>query len=416
MTFSKLVATSFAVAALAVPAASRAQDAKPGEFKIPGTESTIKFYGYVQLDTTFDFNGRNSPEEVDYATVISTVPLQNSREAKVGDKQLYLTARTSRFGVQTNTPTGIGPISVKLEGDFNGVNAFQGESFTNSVLFRLRHAYGQADTKVGTFLVGQTWTNFIDLASYPDVVDFNGPGSIALVRQPQARFTANLAPGMSLAVAVENAPGFRFSSDGSGVTFGDNQVVQSIPDFSANLGFSGAWGSASVRGITTNRKQVNDAGTDTVSKQGYGGAVSGAFKLGADTLVAHAVYGAGIARYIFNVGTANGPVAVATDGSGDLVNIEAGAYHVGFTHVWSPAFRSNLVWSQTFIQNPEEKGVDFRNTTTNRRMDQAFVNSFWTVAKNMEIGLEYDWGRRTTFDGQHGLQNRVTGTFHYNFF
>ena len=106
MNLSKLVATGFAVAALAVPAASKAQDAKPGEFKIPGTETSLKLYGYVQLDTTFDFSGRDpNVEGNDWAIHIPNVPLNNSPEAKIKNNQLYMTARTSRFGIQTNTPT-----------------------------------------------------------------------------------------------------------------------------------------------------------------------------------------------------------------------------------------------------------------------------------------------------------------------
>ena len=416
MNLSKLVATSFAVAALAVPAASKAQEAKPGEFKIPGTDSTLKLYGYVQLDTTFDFSGRDpNVEGNDWAIHTANVPLNSSNEAALKKNQLYLTARTSRFGIQTNTPTGIGPVTVKLEGDFNSPNLESGQTFTNSVLFRLRHAYGNIDTAAGSFLVGQTWSNFLDLATYPDVVDFNGPGSIALIRQPMIKYTAALAPGMSLAIAAENAPG----TDGNDFGSLDAQtLIQTLPDFSANLGLSGKWGSASIRGVTTRRVQLDgatvSASTKQLTKQGFGGAASGAFKLGADTLVAHGVYGWGISRYIFNVGLSTGPVAVGANG--DLENIPAGAYHVGYTHVWNPMFRSNLVWSQTFIQNPDTNGVNFAGSSTNKRIDQAFVNTFWTVTKTVEFGLEYAWGRRVQWNDAEGRQNRVTGTFHYNFF
>jgi hypothetical protein len=411
-------ATMLLVLGLALPFAAAAADAAPGMMQIPGTDTMIKIYGYVQLDATFDFSGRDpNVEGNDWAVHIANVPLDNSGEGKAKKNQLYLTARTSRFGFQTVTPTKIGDVGVKLEGDFNAANLESGQTFTNSVLFRLRHAYGT----VGGLLVGQTWSNFLDLNSYPDTVDFNGPGSIALIRQPMIKYTFNLAEGFTLSLAAENAPG----TDGNDYAGADNITrVQTFPDFSANFGASGSWGSASLRGVTLNNKRVPtlangsiDPNGSSYSKQGFGGAVSGAFKIMGDTLVAHAVYGAGLGRYIFNVGLSTGQVV---DTGSDLVNIEAFAYHVGFTHVWNPEFRSNLVWSQTFIMNPKVNGVEVFDNSVNKTMSQAFVNTFWTFAKNAEFGIEYGWGQRKTFNvgagEQTGTQNRITSTFHYNFF
>ena len=418
MTRTKLIAAVAMALALALPAAAFAAEEAPGVFKIPGTDSTIKFYGYVQTDVTFDFSGRDpNVEGNDWAIHLPNVPLDSDAESRVKKNQLYMTARTSRFGLQTNTPTKIGDVGVKLEGDFNAVNLESGQTFTNSVTFRIRHAYGT----VGGLLVGQTWSTFLDLNAYPDVVDFNGPGSIALIRNPMIRYTLPLAPGIGLAVSAENSPG----TDGNDVSdLGGSKNItkfQSIPDFVANLQASGPWGSASARGITMNFRSAPLAGGaldpngSSYSKQGYGGAVSTALKVGGDTLILQAVGGAGIGRYIFNVGLSPHEGAVFDTGT-ELALWDAFAYHAGFTHVWSPAFRSNVVWSQTFIKdNGNAVALD------NRRMDQAFVNSFWTFAKNAEFGLEYGWGRRETFDiggsGQQlAHQNRITGTFHYNFF
>jgi hypothetical protein len=413
---SLAVAVAVAAALLAIPAMAAADDA-PGVFKIPGTDSTIKLYGYVQLDTTFDFSGRDpNVEGNDWAIHLPNVPLDNSAEAKVKKNQLYMTARTSRFGIQTNTPSKYGPIGVKLEGDFNAANLESGQTFTNSVLFRLRHAYGT----VGGLLVGQTWSNFLDLASYPDVVDFNGPGSIALLRQPMIKYTFTLSPTMSLAVALENSPGTDgndYCVEPSCTATANSTRMQTIPDLTANLGFSGNWGSASVRGMTSQQKRagsLTDPTASTYSKQGFGGAVSGSFKVpGGDTVVAHVVGGSGMGRYIFNVGLSTG---AAVDTGTELVNITSYAYHLGYTHVWSPEYRSNLVWSQTMIQNPKLAGVELLGPGTNKNMSQAFVNTFYSFAKNAEFGLEYGWGQRKTFGGDKGTQNRVTGTLHYNFF
>jgi hypothetical protein len=404
MRYSRIAAgTALATLALLQAQAAQAQDA-PGYFKVPGTETTLKFYGYVQLDATYDVSGRiGDIENYDYASIVAVQPLNGSANAKETGKT-YLTARTSRFGIQSSTPTEHGPLATKLEGDFNAPNGYQGQTFSNSYAFRLRHAYGT----LGALLVGQTWTQFLDLASAPDTVDFNGPGSLALVRQPQVRYTFGLAEGSTLGLALENSR---------------NGGVGHLPDVTAKLATGGSWGTAGL-GVVTNQYRYSKASSSTPrsgTKQGYGVALSGSAKLGADTLVGLVAGGDGIGRYLFN--TAAGQFT-GTDADGNLKLWRVVGYHVGYTHAWSGAFRSNLVWSQTFfvkngIAVPDGPVADDEGTgsfAANKRIDQAFVNTFWGFAKNAEVGLEYEYGRRKTFDGQTGKEDRITSTVHYSFF
>jgi hypothetical protein len=45
--------------------------------------------------------------------------------------------------------------------------------------------YGQA----WNLLVGQTFSNFMDIDAFPDVVDYEGPNGLVNKRQPQIRYT-----------------------------------------------------------------------------------------------------------------------------------------------------------------------------------------------------------------------------------
>jgi hypothetical protein len=63
------------------------------------------------------------------------------------------------------------------------------------------------------------------------------------------------------------------------------------------------------------------------------------------------------------------------------------------------------------VADDEAKG-DF---AANRRLDQAFVNTFWHFLPNAEAGLEYEFGRRETFDKQLERESRVTAVLHYDF-
>lgn len=420
---TKLAAIALAFA-LAAPFAATAEDA-PGVFKIPGTDSTIKFNGYVQLDTTLDFSGRvGNIEDNDWATILPGVPNDKDAEAKRKKPQLYMTARTSRFSIVTNTPTKIGAVGVRLEGDFNGPNGFQSETFTNSVLFRLRHAYGT----VGNLLVGQTWSTFLDLGAAPDTVDFNGPGTLALVRNPMIRYGIPLAPGANLTLAVENARGSQFG----GTKF------QTVPDIHANLTYAGSWGHVSVRGVAQYfREALQDtipdpanpgqfitvfADRSPASKMGFGGAVSGSIKLGGDTLVAQVAGGPGIGRYLLNaLGTgASGAGAYSLDANEKLDLWTVWGAHLGFTHVWNAEFRSNLVGAYTGILDAKVDNAE-AGTGVQKDLIQVFANTFWSFAKNAEFGIEYGFGQWKSFapagtTAAKGTQNRVNASFHYNFF
>jgi hypothetical protein len=394
--------------ALALPLTAAAAEEAPGTFKLPGTESTIKFYGYTQLDATLDFSGRPvGYENSDWATILPAVPADESPAGKRLNPQLYLTARTSRFGLQTSTPTSLGNVGVRLEADFNGPNDFQSETFTNSVLFRLRHAYGT----VGGLLVGQTWTTFIDLAAAPETVDFNGPGTLALVRNPMIRYTLGLGDGLNLALAAENRRGPQFGVD---------DRFQTLPDFHANLTYAGNWGHVSVRGVTQqyNSAALNPAGTayvdaDSESAFGVAGAVSGSFKIGGDTLVAQFVGGPGVGRYVLNAIAA--PFYTRTANDVELWTVWGA--HAGYTHVWSPQFRSTIVGAYTWVDDAKIGGV--AATDQIETMVQGFANTFWTFAKNAEFGVEYAYGRWENFASgpeDKGTQNRINAAFHYNFF
>jgi len=399
----KSIKTVFAALFLAaLPLAAQAEDA-PGVFKIPGTESTIKFYGYVQLDTTLDFSGRvGDIEDNDWATILPGVPSDDSVRGNRYNPQWYLTARTSRFGIQTSTPSAMGNIGVRLEGDFNGPNAFQSETFTNSVLFRLRHAYGT----VGNLLVGQTWTTFLDFGGAPETVDFNGPGTLALVRNPMIRYTLPLGTGMSLALAAENRRGQQR---------GGESYFQSLPDLHANFSWSGDMGSFSARAVT--QRLTTAPATDVAPKSGQSiaFAASGSLKLGgATTLTAQFAGGPGIGRYLLN--------AVATpfadsNAAGDVKFWTVYGAHAGVTQVWNPQFRSTVVGAYSWVVDPEIDGVVATNAQQEKYV-QVFANTFWSFAKNAEFGIEYAYGQWTSFgpNEDKGTMNRVNASFHYNFF
>ncbi len=408
-----------AVALLLGAAGVRAENA-PGEFPIPGTESTIKFYGYVQLDATVDFAGRPvGYENSDWATFLGAVPDDKSPEAKRAKPQTYFTARTSRYGLQTRTPTRFGDLQLKLEGDFNAPNDFQSETYTNSVMFRLRHAYAS----MGGLLVGQTWSTFLDLNAAADTVDFNGPGTQALVRNPMIRYTIKAGDQVGVALALENNRGPQFGTD---------RRFQTIPDFHVAANWTPAWGTMNARVVAQfyNRARVNvDADGNPVSYRdepakstvALGLGLSGSVKLSGDTLVWQVAGGPGIGRYVLNSATIGnaGPGVSVDDTTGKVKLWSVWGAHAGYTHVWNPTLRSNLVLAYTYVVDAKPNGTKSTNTVQ-KDFKQLFLNTFVNITKTTSFGVEYAYGQWTSFTNGtpelRGTQHRINAAFHASFY
>jgi len=211
----KLKAEVEALKARADEAEVKAKDAVvagdiPGSFRIPGSDVSIRLYGWAELNYIHDLKGDNS--DVDYSTFAPYIPLKGTADYRRKNRD-YLTARTSRLGVEAGTPTKYGVLGVKIEGDFNNEprtgnsaqNGTSGNVFTqqatSSYNFRIRQAYGQ----VGGLLAGMTWSTFMDVDNYPETVDFNGPIGNTFIRQPQIRYTYGTPDYGNFTVALENS-------------------------------------------------------------------------------------------------------------------------------------------------------------------------------------------------------------------
>lgn len=386
----------------AEPAKPVVAGSTPGSFVIPGTDTSLKIYGNARVDATYDLGTRsNDIKNNDWSSAVFAQPLETRSADPLRKGQFYATARASRLGIVTTTPSKWGDLEVKLEADFNAPNDYMGELGSNGTQFRLRHAYGSWNN----FLVGQTWSNFIDLRSYPETVDFNPTGDVTLIRQTQLRYTLPLGRS-SLAFSVENPESL--SSIGAAANDFDRR-----PDFVVNWSLHGEKAHVSARAVTM------EYHNDFRSKRGYALALSGSASLGPGTLVAGIQGGDGIGRYMFN-----SILQGATDTNTDLRLWKAMGWHVAYTFPWSADLRSNFIVSQTYfdsddVSNTFRRGIFLGGVdelVPNKRIDQASVNLFWGITKNVEAGVEYSWGRRTTFGDEEGIQHRINTMVQYNFF
>lgn len=363
----------------------------PGSFKLPGSDTSIKLGGYVQLDAIYDIKGDQGR-----GISLADAPLDGSAAAKRKGTTTF-SARTSRFNVETQTNTTGGPIKTRIEFDF--FTAEGSETYTNSARPRLRHAYGS----YGGVLAGQTWSNFMDVDSIPDTLEFIGPTGQVFIRQPQVRYTMATGADSNFAVAVENP-----QSDARDVG-GDVTALDRGPDLTGRWTQTGKWGHVAVRGLLRDLRVDDGAGEHQASRLGWGLGLSGSFKLGAaDTFLYQINGGQGIGRYIQDANSA----AAYTASTATLRAQKAIGGFAGLQHQWAAALRSNVVYGM--VRNHNDSGFGSIGEL-NKETRQVHANLIWSPVKQVDLGLEYVWGERKTEDGQKGDLSRLQGAAKYSF-
>lgn len=388
----------------------------PGSFRLPGTDTSVRLYGVAELNMVHEMKGDGGKN--DYATFMPYMPLRGSADAK-RDGETYMHARTSRIGVEAATPTPYGMLTAKVEGDFNndprtGNSAVYGslsniytQQATNSYDFRLRHAYFQ----LGSWLVGQTWSTFMDIDNTPETVDFNGPIGSTFIRQPQIRYTYATPQYGKFIAAIENSSSYVLDSTGVATPDG----FAKVPDFVVRWDKGYDWGNLSLRGVSHELRVDNGAGIHE-SKRGWGLAASGQIKTVGDDFISWIVTGGtGIGRYFNYIeGAAYDP------DSGKILREKALGVVLGYQQKISDTFRMNYVvgtqknYSNDYTDFALANGFGGGQYGVNKRVTQAHIGGIWNPIKPVDIGLEYIWGKRETLLGEKGDMSRINLLARYN--
>ncbi len=384
----------------------------PGSFRIPGSEMSIRLYGYAEMNWIHDFTNDNT--DADYSTFAPYLPLKGSVEVKRGGRD-YFTARESRIGIEAGMPTKYGVMGVKLEGDFNNeprrgtssvygkdVNVFTQQA-TNSYGFRLRHAYGQ----FAGLLVGQTWSTFMDADNFPETVDYNGPLGATFIRQPQIRYTYPTQKAGSFTAALENS--VTYVLDVSDPQFPTAQAVSSsrIPDIVVRWDKSFQLGAISLRAMTQ-QLRLKGEGIDA-TEQGWGVAASGLIKTrGPDFLTWGVTGGKGIGRYL------NYIEGAAYDAATNEIKLEEaiGGY-LGYQFKPLDQLRFNFAWGCVYEFNNEytkfakAAGFDRGQFGVNRFVQQGHAGFFYTPVPATDFGFEAIYATRETLAKEKGQDFRL---------
>ena len=346
-----------------------------GGFRLPGSETSIRLYGYAEAHVIHDLK---APGPSDSFTDLMFQPLNNSNPQKGKTK---LTAQTSRFGFETATPTSAGTFNTKLEMDFYAYSGAGGDSNRNRL--RLRHAYGE----YAGWLVGQTWSTFMDLDDLPETVDFNGPIGAPFSRRTMVRYTyGDAKAGYKFTVAAEDPED----------QFNGGSANERLPQLVARFDKSFDQGALNVRLLSHEKRSA------TQTKRGFGVGIGGSYKLtDKDVLMGQFTYVEGDVDQLYG---SNG-YSIAPDGT--ITFDKNKGLVVGYAKTFSDQLRGNVAFGMNRGKTAEAVG--------NKRLQQLFLNVIYSPIKNVELGAEYIHGIRKTFGDETGTMSRFDLMGRYSF-
>jgi hypothetical protein len=343
--------------------------------------------GMVKLDVIYDI-GVPSGDRIDYTTITT--------EDSNGQGQMRIHARESRFQFSTSRDVLDKTYRTFLEGDFYGGGTSSptgSETISNSSSFRLRHAY----MSYGGLIIGQTWSNYVDVKSFPETLDFSNDTGQSFIRQGQIRYSHNMEH-LIFSYSIENP-----ETDVDFTEVESDPSIDPIFDFTAKAKYQSAWGHLSLQSVL--RKHKIQIDSNSLTEIGYGLGVSGKTQLTPQDLIKfHYSQGIGIGRYIQEAAGAAGILTQslsATHSEFDLMLLEAKGGYLSYQHTFNETLRVNMSSGFMDIDYPSMDTQNAFNSNT-KTLTSFHSNIIWSVTPHMEAGIEYSQVNLIKVSGAQG--------------
>jgi hypothetical protein len=403
-------------AAPAKPAAAPVQATSITPNAAPGT--TFLLTGFVKLDANFtdtsDGELGDSSSGRDFY-VPGQTPVGGLDEGT--DLNAHVKQSRVNFGTDTILEGG-DKLSTRFEIDFFG-SSLGTQNVSNTYAPVLRHAYVQWRS----WLIGQTWSNFMDPATLPEAADFIGTtDGTTFVRQPQVRWTkggfslsaenreTSITPytAGALPVAPAAQPGRQFNSDDG-----------FMPDLTARYAWKGSWGHVAVAGLL--RELVHESTGAQWSTTGVNAAIddstwtgalslSGKYMIGKDDIRWMALYG-NLGRYVA-LNFANDAIL---DSNGNIESIDGYAGFVAYRHLWTEKLRSTFTYALQSYDNDASLSLTNNTYSANKESWSWTANMFYSPIPKLDLGAEFRQGYRELENGTDGDLYRLQFTTKYSF-
>lgn len=346
----------------------------------------IRLMGSIRVNSYYDLNGMTSTEgflPYDIPVGEEDIPSLSS---------VYLGARQSRFGVEGTANTKLGQIKTYMEVDF---------ASSTSSLWRLRHAF----VELNFLKMGYTWTTFMDNASLPNTVDFEGPNSSLSKKSGIVRYERKFGE--------KSIAGFSFESPKTDYynpadTLISNKSKQSNFDIAGRYKYFSRWGHIQFAGVFRRIDYLHQGKMNAM--YGWGTLLSTVIRINLkNSFFSQYSIGEGIANYY--VGFSERQLDAVYDPVRDdmtLKQIQGG--FITYTHTFNPSMVFSLTGGISFI-----KGKDFEPPETFWSSKYLAANFFYDPIKTVSLGCELTTGTRTNLDLQTGYATRISLIANFNF-
>ncbi|WP_022943651.1 DcaP family trimeric outer membrane transporter [Pseudoalteromonas ruthenica] len=314
-----------------------------------------------------------------------------------------LSAGQSKLSFRSHTPTHYGDMTTRFEFDM-----FDDQGNAD---FHLTHLWGE----LGNWGAGQTFSGFMDINSFPNIIDYWGPTAMVFTRQPQIRYrTEQSASGATWMVTMERSDAdLAFPRDIDPTTLSFNEQ-NDWPD--ATLSYQQRFTDGYIKAALLLRSLGFETSTQEDSVTGWGINVTGNYALDkAHLLKFQFATGEGIARYINDpccsiYSTITGGSDAGLNSNGDLQAIGISGGFVYLDKQWSERFTSSLGVSYVDVDNLATQHARAFNNSL-----YSTINLIWNPTMMSRLGVELQYGEVENFAGEQADNLRLQTSFGFKY-
>jgi hypothetical protein len=346
----------------------------------------VKFMGSARINGFYDFAGMKSTEG------FLTFDIPVGAEDVPGLSSVYIGARQSRIGVEGNANTRVGKIKAYMEVDF--------ASASDSYL-RLRHAYAEWNF----VKLGYTWSTFMDNASLPQTVEFEGPNSSLSKRHGLIRYERKLKTENIVGVSLESPRADNYNP--ADTLIGDVSDQRNL-DFAGRYKYFNKWGHVQFASVLRKIDLLHNDKMET--KVGWGLLLSTTILIKEKHQInAQYSVGEGIAYYYVGF-TGRKLDAVYNPNTNSMLLKGISGGFINYSFRYNPFLIFSVIAGTSQLKSEE-----FESAQTFKSSKYYGANMFYNPIETISLGLEITSGERKNQDNQTGNATRISMLAKFDF-
>lgn len=347
--------------------------------------------GYVKGTVQYDYNGAidDGPNFVSADIPVPGNPAQR--------EQFYANANHSTIFLQMLGKTD----------RFNTYEMFIQTNFTGGGHKGYDLKLKQAFLRLGYVTAGLTNSTFVDGAAATPVVDDQSPAGEIGAKNILLQYKPNITDHVKAAISIEMPSAHYRTGDKA------QAINQRCPDIPAFVQYSWADGDAHVR-LSGLLRQLSYRNLVTASNHfatGWAVQLSGtAAVIDPLRLYFQGAIGNGYGNYVNDLGQVGADLIPDPSSPGRLRAPRMSNFEAGLRYDFTPKIFTTVAYSQAQLHQSGNLGGD-----TYHRGQYLSVALAYDIVSDFRIGISYLHGRRTNFNGEHGVANRIEGMVKLSF-